>query len=199
MNSQVIILFQTKQVLLHRYAKEIAQLDLQNCQHWNRFLEVFFWHHHFFLSLKKCFSGFPPFFIFILFFLLHLENLSFTWHYRYTMIELARMACSAIKRLLYCLFPICLNVSLHWMPGETNGLHTRRLLLKETVFFLCEERCLTKLFVCVPLMLRMIVKRNLSAQIVRELLFLIDWPNMFYYFSDWRRRKGQKVRELIYL
>ncbi|KAK7842461.1 cell cycle and apoptosis regulator protein 2 [Quercus suber] len=25
---------------VHRYAKDVTQLDLQNCHHWNRFLEI---------------------------------------------------------------------------------------------------------------------------------------------------------------
>ena len=28
--------------ILSRYAKDVTQLDLQNCHHWNRFLEVHF-------------------------------------------------------------------------------------------------------------------------------------------------------------
>ncbi|KAG2707104.1 hypothetical protein I3760_05G132900 [Carya illinoinensis] len=50
---------------------------------------------------------------------------------RHTMTESEVMDCLAIRRRLYCLFQICPNVSPHWKHGKTNGLLTRRLLLRE--------------------------------------------------------------------
>lgn len=56
------------------------------------------------------------------------------------MTDLARMDCLATRRLPYYMFQICLNVSLHWMHGGTNGLLTRRLLQRESGYFLWKKR-----------------------------------------------------------
>uniref|UniRef100_A0A7N2LBJ5 Uncharacterized protein n=1 Tax=Quercus lobata TaxID=97700 RepID=A0A7N2LBJ5_QUELO len=66
---------------------------------------------------------------------------------RYTMTDLARMDFLAIRRSLYYLFQIFLNVSLLWMHGETNeqwlahkkavAERERQLSVKKEVFWIC--------------------------------------------------------------
>jgi hypothetical protein len=87
-----------------------------------------------------------------------------SWLCRYTMTDLERMDCLATGRLLYCLFQICLNVSLHWMHGGTSGLLIRGLLQRERGNFHWKKRSAVILFVTlvssVSLMLRFFVPKK---------------------------------------
>ena len=63
---------------------------------------------------------------------------------RYTMTDLARMDFLAIRRSLYYLFQIFLNVSLLWMHGETNGqwlAHKKAIAERECQLSLKKEVC----------------------------------------------------------
>lgn len=83
------------------------------------------------------------------------------------MTDLARMDCLATGRLPYCLFQICLNVSLHWMHGGTSGLLTRGLLQRERGNFLWKKRSVVILFgtlvSSVSLLLRFLVQKKKSS------------------------------------